>query len=152
LALRQKSGGLVQMELYFTLFVIGGLLILAIKSIFGKGHEVRPNVVGDEPVAAARPPKTKKSQQSNQSAPSRRGVLDIVEFSYRDEHGAITKRIVEVRTGIRGHLFKGFCHLRQDKRSFSYRRILGDVVRVETGEILPAKEWWRQMRKMKRAA
>jgi hypothetical protein len=63
-----------------------------------------------------------------------------VSFRYRDADGNITKRsVTAIRFGQ--DTFDAHCHLRDDQRTFRYERIIGDVVDLETGELIPAESW-----------
>ncbi|MGS0943736.1 WYL domain-containing protein (plasmid) [Pseudomonas luteola] len=61
--------------------------------------------------------------------------LGLVEFTYEDSKGAITSRKVTVHSVTHTYL-KGKCHARKAERTFRLDRIIGDIVDLETGEIL----------------
>lgn len=67
-------------------------------------------------------------------------AIDHVLIRYRDSLGIESEREVNVRA-CDGVNMKGYCHLRRSIRTFRLDRIVGDVVRVETGEVLSAREW-----------
>lgn len=88
-----------------------------------------------------------KPRQSKKST----RVLDTITFRYRDAEDNETERTVDLYTGIRGDKFRGYCHLRQEERTFYFYRIISsEVIRPETGEILEFGDWWDELRKMKR--
>lgn len=63
-------------------------------------------------------------------------------FKYQDGEGNITERTVDVITGKKGEMFKAYCHLRQDERSFYFSRIYDfEVIDVNSGESLTPMEW-----------
>ncbi|WP_312571392.1 WYL domain-containing protein [Stutzerimonas balearica] len=61
-----------------------------------------------------------------------------MEFTYRDSAGDVTSRTVTLHSVTATHL-KGECHDRGAERTFRVDRIIGDVVDLETGEILRAR-------------
>lgn len=67
-------------------------------------------------------------------------AADDVQFSYLDAGGAVTERRVQV-TWRGTYSFEGFCHLRAEERTFRYDRIVGDVVDLDTGEVLSVEHW-----------
>ncbi|PKG93630.1 hypothetical protein CXF92_12685 [Pseudomonas sp. Choline-3u-10] len=56
-------------------------------------------------------------------------------FTYEDSAGDITCRTVTVHSATASHL-KGECHDRNAERTFRIDRIVGDVVDIESGEVL----------------
>lgn len=77
--------------------------------------------------------------QPTKSRATRTGwKLGTVTFSYEDAEGEITSRTVTVHSVNSLHL-KGECHTRRAERTFRIDRILGDVVDIETGEIIRPK-------------
>lgn len=58
-----------------------------------------------------------------------------VTFTYEDAAGEVTCRTVTVHSATATHL-KGECHDRQAERTFRIDRIIGDVVDVESGEVV----------------
>ncbi len=61
--------------------------------------------------------------------------LGTVAFTYADAAGDVTYRTVTLHSVTASHL-KGECHDRGAERTFRTDRIIGDVVDVETGEVL----------------
>lgn len=61
--------------------------------------------------------------------------LGEVAFTYEDSAGDVTYRTVTVHSVTATYL-KGECHDRQAERTFKIERIIGDVVDLDTGEIL----------------
>lgn len=61
--------------------------------------------------------------------------LGEVAFTYEDSAGDVTFRTVTVHSVTATYL-KGECHDRQAERTFKIERIIGDVVDLDTGEIL----------------
>jgi len=64
--------------------------------------------------------------------------LGTVAFIYEDADGDITHRTVTIHS-VDSTYLKGECHDRVAERTFRLDRIIGDVVNLETGEILRAK-------------
>lgn len=64
--------------------------------------------------------------------------LGTVAFTYEDSTGDVTYRTVTLHSVTATHL-KGECHDRGAERTFRVDRIIGDVVDLETGEILRAR-------------
>jgi hypothetical protein len=67
-----------------------------------------------------------------------------VTFTYEDAFGNVTDREVVVHRADR-QCFAGYCMERQAERTFRYDRIVGEVVRTDTGEALSAKAWMREL-------
>lgn len=61
-------------------------------------------------------------------------------FAYETSSGKVSNREVTVFE-VGPAYFRGYCHLRRGERTFRYDRIIGDVVRTDTGEVLAAREW-----------
>ncbi len=61
--------------------------------------------------------------------------LGEVAFTYEDSAGDVTYRTVTVHSVTSTYL-KGECQDRQAERTFKIERIIGDVVDLDTGEIL----------------
>ena len=81
------------------------------------------------------------------STRTRRGsVIDRVMIRYQDSLGLESEREVNVHS-FDGDYLKGYCHLRRSVRTFRADRIVGDIVRVETGEVLTLKKWWGEVRR-----
>ena len=59
-------------------------------------------------------------------------------FIYEDADGEITHRTVTIHS-VDSTYLKGECHDRVAERTFRLDRIVGDVVNLETGEILRAQ-------------
>lgn len=66
--------------------------------------------------------------------------LGEVAFTYEDSEGRITERRVTVNS-VSGIHIKGECHARGAQRTFRIDRILGDLIDLETGELLSVKKW-----------
>ncbi|MBN8263033.1 MAG: hypothetical protein J0M21_00080 [Xanthomonadales bacterium] len=71
---------------------------------------------------------------------SGRAVVDLIMITYLDSMGFESVREVTVHS-CDGEYMKGYCHLRGSARTFRVDRIVGDIVRVETGEVLPVAIW-----------
>jgi uncharacterized membrane protein len=60
-------------------------------------------------------------------------------IEYQDADGNITNRVITIknikREGYKIYI-KGYCHLRDEKRTFLRDRIIGDIVDTETGEVV----------------
>jgi predicted DNA-binding transcriptional regulator YafY len=89
------------------------------------------------PTPAARPaPRRTPDQSAKPSRAMRTGwSRGTVTFTYEDAAGDVTCRTVTVHSATATHL-KGECQDRQAERTFRIDRIIGDVVDVETGEVV----------------
>lgn len=77
------------------------------------------------------------------AAPSkapRQGVIADIEFDYRDARGNDSHRHVAVQAVAREHL-QGYCYKAHDTRTFRVDGMRGKVLDVETGELLPPRQW-----------
>lgn len=92
-------------------------------------------------------PKNKKNKATRIKRESKeKTILDTVRFKYRDFDDNITERTVDVMTGKRGNKFKGYCHLREETRTFYFTRICGsEVTDVVTGEVTTAMGWQHKL-------
>lgn len=92
-------------------------------------------------------PSTSKQDSVKKSNPvTASRILDRVKFKYSDYEGNITERIVDVTSGKKGEQFTGHCHLKNDARTFYYKRIIDfEVIRVNTGEIMTPMAWRYEM-------
>jgi len=70
--------------------------------------------------------------------------LGEVAFTYEDSVGDVTYRTVTVHSVTATYL-KGECHDRQAERTFKIERIIGDVVDLDTGEILRPRSLARHL-------
>lgn len=84
--------------------------------------------------------KTLKQESDSQSHLNRK-KLGTYEFSYKDNQGNVSRRLVDVyrihyskrdNTGF----FTGYCHDQKMERTFRMDRVFGDVIDRDTGEIL----------------
>lgn len=86
--------------------------------------------------AAAQPLRRAPDPAAAPSRAMRNGWrLGEVAFTYEDSAGDVTFRTVTVHSVTATYL-KGECHDRQAERTFKIERIIGDVVDLDTGEIL----------------
>ncbi len=86
--------------------------------------------------AAAQPLRRAPDPAAAPSRAMRNGWrLGEVAFTYEDSAGDVTFRTVTVHSVTATYL-KGECHDRQAERTFKIDRIIGDVVDLDTGEIL----------------
>jgi hypothetical protein len=65
----------------------------------------------------------------------------MYKFTYRDEFGEVTHRTVDfqdAKPGKSGNFLylSGYCQLRNEWRTFRTDRMIGDIVNMDTGEIL----------------
>ena len=88
------------------------------------------------PVAAPTVKPKAKRAKTRRSSPG----IDRVLIQYEDSMGFESEREVTVHS-LDAVYLKGFCHLRNAVRTFKLQNIVGDVVRVETGELLSVNEW-----------
>lgn len=65
-----------------------------------------------------------------------------VQFTYQDSEGEITTRTVTVHSVSASHI-KGECHDKLAERTFRVDRVVGEVLDLDTGELLAAKKWVR---------
>lgn len=71
---------------------------------------------------------------------------DRVEFSYQKADGTISHRIVKVNQVDRpGGKFTGFCETSWAVKTFKIDGVLDTVTRHETGEIVPAMDWYQAL-------
>lgn len=66
----------------------------------------------------------------------------VIRFTYCDADFETTTRTAEIKylfDGPEGPYMRCFCHLRGDERTFRLDRIRGDIINVQTGELL--KPW-----------
>lgn len=69
--------------------------------------------------------------------------LDVLRFDYKGrEDYAPRERIVEA-TGVDEVYVEGWCRKARGTRTFRLNRVTGEVVSLETGEIFPSAEAWR---------
>lgn len=102
--------------------------------------------------SSARPSKNQSKKIARDNAREARKIatsrqpLDEVQFVYRDQLGKQSQRRVSV-AAIDEQYFEGHCHTRHATRTFITRRIVGDITRLTTGEIVRSKTWARQLRR-----
>lgn len=78
-----------------------------------------------------------RTEQAEENAAP--GYADIVAFNYIDAAGDATFRKVSraIRYYLDGRWYiQGHCHLRSDDRTFRIDRIQGDIIDVQTGEVI----------------
>lgn len=74
------------------------------------------------------------------------GCLDVIRFKYKGRDDA-RPREREVRaSGVDRSYIEGLCMTRCDIRTFRLDRVKGEVVSLQTGEIFPSAEAWRDER------
>lgn len=81
--------------------------------------------------------KTAKEEKSESILPA------TLRFAYKDNTGQSLERTVKVSSISEGNglnYLEGYCHTRQDFRTFRTDRIRGSLVDIESGEILSAKQ------------
>lgn len=64
--------------------------------------------------------------------------ISTITFSYKDAEGFLTKRTVDIYS-IDDPYIQGFCHLRNEERTFIIDRIVGNV--IYQGKSLSVQEW-----------
>jgi len=110
--------------------------VVALRAAVPEMHAVtEPPEVAPAPVPVALPQRRRR-----RAKPTSRRVIDHVMIRYRDSLGIETEREVDVHV-IDDDCLKGYCHLRGSIRAFRADRIVGEIVRVDTGEILPVDRW-----------
>ena len=83
-----------------------------------------------------------KNERDRLSADDKSGspALGSYEFDYQDANGTVTRRKVDVfkiyYSSDGDGCMDGFCHSRKAKRTFRLDRIFGDVIDLETGEVI----------------
>lgn len=94
-----------------------------------------------QPQAAKSPPvPTGAAVGAGTSQPPNVGILDTIQFTYRDAKGQVSHRIVQVYM-VDGTYIDGFCMDRQADRTFRVDRIIGEVISESTGEVMEPREW-----------
>jgi hypothetical protein len=72
---------------------------------------------------------------------------DRVEFDYQKADGTISHRIVKVnQVDAPGGRFTGFCETSWAVKTFKIDGVLDTVTRHETGEIMPAMDWYQALK------
>ncbi|MCP1573640.1 NAD-dependent DNA ligase [Herbaspirillum rubrisubalbicans] len=89
------------------------------------------------------------SARKEADVPLATGALGTIRFTYFSDGGQ-TVREVDAR-GIDGTYLKGFCHLRQQIRTFRFDRIVGDITCLDTGEMMSPRAWKRHARQLAEA-
>lgn len=89
--------------------------------------------ISTEPKAMA--PKSVRQKRTRGHA-----AIDRVLINYLDSMGFGSEREVTVHS-CDDEYVKGYCHLRGSARTFRVDRIVGDIVRVETGEMMSVYRW-----------
>ena len=94
---------------------------------------------------AARPAFKPEPQPSN--SVSTRAIrsgwrIADVKFTYQDADGEITTRTVTVHSVTAAYI-KGECHDKHAERTFRVDRVIGEVLDLDTGELLAARKWVR---------
>ena len=118
--------------------------LLSTKKSENKGHIDKSIFDKKAPKSAAVNMDFVKSVQKTPSpTPKTQGnSFGTIRFKYCDFEGDITERTVDIKSGKRGNKFKGYCHLRNEIRTFYFSRIDGfEIINVETGEIMTPMEW-----------
>lgn len=90
--------------------------------------------------AAATHPRKQPAKPERRAMRGRHGVLATVEFTYLSDKGELTERRVDV-TAVDGPYIQAFCHLRREERTFRLDRIQGDVIDINTGEVMTPRAW-----------
>lgn len=86
-------------------------------------------------------------KQRHSISPPTRAIRDgwriaDVQFTYQDAEGELTARRVTVHS-VDATYIKGECHERQAERTFRIDRVVGEVLDLDTGELLSARKWAR---------
>lgn len=74
----------------------------------------------------------------------RQCIADI-EFDYRNSQWQESHRRVEVEA-VDAEYFQGYCHKAGETRTFLIARVRGEVLDLDSGELLPAKDWAKAAR------
>lgn len=72
--------------------------------------------------------------------------LARIEFSYIDAEGEFSHRSVNV-FAVDARRFEGYCHVAHATRTFLVERVQGDVVDLDTGEVLAPASWAKSLKK-----
>lgn len=95
----------------------------------------------------AKPPavkvKTKPAKRTTSRAMDSRWSRGTISFEYVDAKGDWSMRTVSVHS-VSSTRIKGECHACREERTFLLDRIEGDIVNLETGEVLDPQEWAAQ--------
>ena len=65
---------------------------------------------------------------------------EYVAFAYVNAAGKHSEREVRVSKAW-PERFSGYCYLRQKRVTFRYDRIVGDIIRIDTGELVSVGKW-----------
>ena len=84
-----------------------------------------------KPVAKPKPRAKRRSTSAG---------IDRILINYEDSMGFDSERELTVYS-IDDFYVKGYCHLRKAPRTFRIDRIVGSIVRTETGEVMPFDLW-----------
>lgn len=121
-------------DMGYLLIIFIAMMLLWLFTSKGGKHSTKIKTTGNEANSYGYQKKTKP--------PKDMAIYDSVRFQYRDFNGDMTERTVDVVSGKRGEEFKGYCHFRNDIRTFYFSRIEGDeVINVATGEIMTPMAW-----------
>lgn len=66
-------------------------------------------------------------------------------FSYEDSRGDESTREVDVSL-ISAQRFTGWCHLRAERRTFRWDRVVGDLLDLQTGELYKPRKAYSELR------
>lgn len=89
----------------------------------------------------------REQPSSGAHAPQTRAIrngwrIADIQFTYQSAKGEITTRTVTVHSVSATHI-KGECHDKHAERTFRVDCVIGDVLDLDTGELLAAKKWVR---------
>lgn len=87
----------------------------------------------------SRPWRGSQRTEGNVAPADKHAPLEV-SFRYIDANGNRSDRRVTAMWFEESKV-DAFCHLRGAERSFRYDRIVGDVLDIETGELIPVFEW-----------
>lgn len=79
--------------------------------------------------------RTQKQKENKKHISKNRSTIT---FSYKDSEGFLTKRTVDIYS-VEDPYINGFCHLRNEERTFIIDRIVGNV--IYQGKSLSVQEW-----------
>lgn len=111
----------------------------------------KPSASNSPKPARAPEPSSKpvsKAPSLKPNKPSRRAIdtgwsRGTISFEYVDNNGDWSMRTVTVHS-VSSTRIKGECHMRRAERTFLLERIEGDIVDLETGEVLDPEDWAAQ--------
>ncbi|MEI7343815.1 MULTISPECIES: WYL domain-containing protein [Pectobacterium] len=104
-------------------------------------NKVKKEIAALRKLGSANKPLSASTFNNNQSS-EEVGMYgtQCIAFSYVDSTGNQTRREVDVES-VDGEYVYGYCHLAGDTRTFLLNRIEGNIIVMDTGELLDPYKW-----------